>query len=683
MTTKPTRIGKYEIIEKLGRGGFAIVYKARDVELERVVALKVLHAHWAENKEFVERFRQEARAAARLRHPHIVTVYEAGEAGDQLYIAMEYLPGRTLQALLEAEGRLSLERALPILEQVAEALDHAHAQGVVHRDVKPGNVMVEQAVEGVRATLTDFGLVKALAASTALTSRGTLLGSPEYMSPEQADPQRAGEVGPAADRYALGVVAYQMLTGRVPFPGNTPATLYAHEHKPVPPPRSLCSGLSEAVEAALLQMLAKAPAERFPSASAFVAQLREALLAEQQAARLAPLYGQLQAAAARREWAKVLALGGRIQELDPAYRDVAEWMARACGRLRRPPRRQSRVQPAWLWPMVGGAAALLVVIGVAVVAFRGGLEPSPRPTETRPRPTDTRVAPTATSRPTETLLSPTATLRATETPTPGHYTGARPPAEGDIGDTWTRPADGMVMVYVPAGEFLMGSSNADGEAGAHEKPQHRVYLDGYWIDQTEVTNAQYRKCVEAGACQEPGCWNNSDVNAPDQPVVCVSWDDAQVYAAWAGGRLPTEAEWEKAARGTDGRIYPWGDEFDGTRLNYCDRNCESAWKDTSADDGYALTAPVGSYPAGASPYGALDMAGNVWERVADRYDAGYYARSPARNPQGPDAGDGRVSRGGAFNPEELFVRCAARLKDDPDVWSVNSGFRLVASRAPG
>jgi len=353
----------------------------------------------------------------------------------------------------------------------------------------------------------------------------------------------------------------------------------------------------------------------------------------EQAARLGPLYEQLQAAAGQQEWAEVLALGGRIQALDPDYRDVAEWMARARDRLRRPSRRPPLVRPAWLWMLVGG-----VVIGVAVAVV--------------PR-----------------LIEATAPVSL--------------PAEADIGDTWTRPTDGMVMVYVPAGEFLMGSSDADSQAMDDEKPQHTVYLDAYWIDRTEVTNAQYRTCVEAGACQEPGCWNNSDFNAPDQPVVCVIWDDAQAYAAWVGGRLPTEAEWEKAARGTDGRIYPWGDEFDGTRLNYCDRNCESAWKDTSADDGYALTAPVGSYPAGASPYGALDMAGNVWEWVADRYDAGYYARSPARNPQGPDAGDGRVSRGGAFNPEEWFVRCAARLKGDPDRWSVNSGFRLVASRAPG
>jgi len=320
MPTKPTRIGKYEIIEELGRGGFATVYKARDVELDRVVAVKVLYPHLTADPGFAARFRQEARAAARLRHPHIVTVYETGEADDQLYIAMEYLPGRTLQALLEAEGALLLERAVLILEQVAEALDYAHAQGVVHRDVKPGNVMVEETASGVRATLTDFGLVKALAASTALTSAGTLLGSPEYMAPEQAVPEWAREVGPAADRYALGVVAYQMLTGRVPFPGNTLATLYAHVRGSVPLPRLLRPGLSAAVEAALLKMLANAPTERFPSASAFVARLREALSAEQESAEMLAVEGE-----------------GRIEELPLAYRDVAEWTGRGRDRLRPPP----------------------------------------------------------------------------------------------------------------------------------------------------------------------------------------------------------------------------------------------------------------------------------------------------------------------------------------------------------
>jgi serine/threonine protein kinase len=174
-----TRLGKHEILEEIGRGGFAVVYRARDTVLDRIVALKVLHPHWTADAGFVARFHREARAAANLRHPHIVTVYDAGEAAGQLYIAMEYVPGRTLRALLEEEGPLSLERALPVLEQTAEALDYAHAHGVVHRDVKPGNVMVEETERGVQATLMDFGLVKAMTGSSVLTSQGTLLGSPE------------------------------------------------------------------------------------------------------------------------------------------------------------------------------------------------------------------------------------------------------------------------------------------------------------------------------------------------------------------------------------------------------------------------------------------------------------------------------------------------------------------------
>ncbi|MFN2108516.1 MAG: serine/threonine-protein kinase, partial [Anaerolineae bacterium] len=267
------RIGKYEILEELGRGGFATVYKARDTDLGRTVALKVLHAHWAGEQDFAVRFHNEARAAANLRHPNIVTVYEAGEAAGQLFIAMEYLPGRTLRDLLEVEGALSLEQALPILEQVADALDYAHAQGIVHRDVKPANIMVETTARGPRAVLTDFGLVKALESSAALTSQGTLLGSPEYMAPEQADPDRVAEIGPATDRYALGIVAYQMLAGRVPFLGNTPGTLNAHLNLEPPNPRRFVADLPPDVTTALLTMLAKAPADRFPTALAFVEQL--------------------------------------------------------------------------------------------------------------------------------------------------------------------------------------------------------------------------------------------------------------------------------------------------------------------------------------------------------------------------------------------------------------------------
>jgi formylglycine-generating enzyme required for sulfatase activity len=226
------------------------------------------------------------------------------------------------------------------------------------------------------------------------------------------------------------------------------------------------------------------------------------------------------------------------------------------------------------------------------------------------------------------------------------------------------------MVFVGAGEFLMGSADGDPDASAEEKPQHTVYLDAFWIDRTEVTNAQYLGCIETGACREPECWDDSDLNSPDQPVVCLTLNDAQVYAAWVDGRLPTEAEWEKAARGTDGRIYPWGNSPpDCNRANY--HGCA----------GKAL--PVGSHPEGASPYGVLDMAGNVREWVADWYDAEYYSRTPSRNPQGPQTSTSfRVLRGGSFGHDQRLTRCASRSGIYPLNRRNLDGFRVVVAPDP-
>jgi serine/threonine-protein kinase len=240
----------------------------------------------------------------------------------------------------------------------------------------------------------------------------------------------------------------------------------------------------------------------------------------------------------------------------------------------------------------------------------------------------------------------------------------------------------MVMVYVPAGEFEMGST----EGEDNEKPVHTVALDSFWIDQTEVTNGQYRRCVEARDCSPPaesgsyaraGYYGYSRYD--DYPVIYVSWRQAADYCTWAGARLPTEAEWEYAARGPEGRAYPWGDEFDGTRLNYCDVDCPEQWADETMDDGYTDTAPVGSYPGGASWCGALDMAGNVWEWVADWY--GDYPSGRQVNPTGPSSGADRVERGGSWDNQWDWFRCAHRFPMYPDPGRNNLGFRCArASR---
>jgi formylglycine-generating enzyme required for sulfatase activity len=271
------------------------------------------------------------------------------------------------------------------------------------------------------------------------------------------------------------------------------------------------------------------------------------------------------------------------------------------------------------------------------------------------------------------------------------------------GDTWSRPADWMTMVYVPAGQFEMGSDDAgvafamqlcseisdDCQQSWYEDqlPAHTVALEGFWIDKYEVTNAQYQKCVEGGACQAPK-WCNwgeptyGEADKADHPVVCVNWQGAQDYCEWAGGRLPTEAEWEYAARGPAANVFPWGDTFDGRLANSCDSNCTMEWRYTGYDDGYKQTAPVGSYPDGTSWCGADDMAGNVWEWVNDWYAWDYYSVSPAENPGGPRSGEHRVARGGSWRDGsngELHLAAMRFYPGVPSLKTSSVGFRCASA----
>ena len=247
-------------------------------------------------------------------------------------------------------------------------------------------------------------------------------------------------------------------------------------------------------------------------------------------------------------------------------------------------------------------------------------------------------------------------------------------------ETLTTDKDSAVMVFVPAGEFLMGTSDADIEQYKvlfplrdisrfdNERPQRTVFVDAFYIDRTEVTNRQYKQFLTETGYEPKHYLDYLPYNAPDLPAAVLEWEDALAYAEWAGKRLPTEAEWEKAARGTDGRFWPWGNEWDATKLSGNDG--------TGLKDGYKQTAPVAQFPQGASPYGALDMAGNLWEWVSDWYDADYYRKNPSNvNPQGPETGDGHVLKGGGWAENLDFTRCANRLGGNPG--SLLRGFRCA------
>ncbi len=240
------------------------------------------------------------------------------------------------------------------------------------------------------------------------------------------------------------------------------------------------------------------------------------------------------------------------------------------------------------------------------------------------------------------------------------------PAKETLPATKINPIDGAEMVLVPAGEFLMGSRDDDKWAECVEKPQHKVYLDSYYIYKTEVTVAQYRKfCHATGRKNMPPKpkWGWID----NHPIVNVSWDDAKAYADWAGVKLPTEAQWEKAARGTDDRIYPWGNKWDAKKcVNYTNSN--------------GITKPVGSISAGASPYGCLDMAGNVWEWCWDWYADDYYKNTPIKNPMGPGIGELRVLRGGSWygNYYISYSRCTFRYNCNPGNYDDDGGFRCAS-----
>ncbi len=636
----PEKIGRYEIIRELGEGGMAIVYLAQDPHIKRQVAVKVLPREFTQHPQYRARFQREAEIIAALEHPAIVPIHDFGEHDGQPFFVMRHMAGGSLADKL-AGGSLPLPDVIRILNRLAPALDAAHQQGIIHRDLKPGNILFDP---GGLAYVADFGIAKLVESTSALTG-DRLIGTPAYMSPEQA--RGKATLDGRSDVYSLGVILFEMLTGNLPFEADTPMGMaVAHINDPVPDILSLNRDLPPACRAIIERALAKERATRY----ATVGELAEglALIAPDRTPPAPPPVPEVQPKPAA---AEAIPVTRTLHDPQVAVKPVKAT----------PPRRR------WLpWAgaaVAGGGLLIFALVFVLLNTLTGTNPPTPSPsapaqaaaplTATPTRPPRDTPAPTATKTaiPTSTQ-TPAPTLTPTITPLPALLVDA----------------SGAQLALIPAGSFEMGSDTGFDD----EQPVHTVFLDDFYIDTYEVTNELYAACVDEGACPERNASELRDSSFAQHPVQSVTWYDAQTYCEWRAAKLPTEAQWEKAARGgLTGLDHPWGNEapictvgaLNGAQFGSCN----------------GQTVPVGSFSSNG--YGLFDMAGNVWEWVADWYDESYYgSQSEWNNPGGPAAGEYKVLRGGSWNFSEDYLRAADRDGNEPTF--TFSGFGFRCSRSP-
>jgi serine/threonine-protein kinase len=607
---------RYLIVSLLGEGAMGEVFLATDEQTGQQVAVKILARQLITNPDLIQRFKREAETLRKLDHPNIVKFLDTFEHEGQYVIVMEYLAGGSLHDLIKKES-IPVDLARGITLELCDALIRSHHLNIIHRDIKPENVLL---TEDGKPKLADFGVAR-LSEGTRMTRSGVQVGTPYYMSPEAWEGRTLDS---QADIWSLGVMLFEMLAGQVPFGGDTGASVM-NKVLTTPPPD-------------LKKLRADAPPGLVKIVSRMLTRDRK-----------------------RR------------------YRTMREV---AVDLERGHPLNSSPVmlsQPSmWLIAML--LVAIMVFVGWLGLRNAGSDGNTPTSTQTE-------------------LSDPTETEAASSTAVPTAILG--------IGSTKTSTKDGTILAYIPAGNFEMGAfpdmqanmlalcENCDPGSITDQSPQRTIFLDAFWIYRTEVTIAQFQKFVESETYRtsaekkgssivldrgtnkyvnKPGVdWlrpdgNPIDVNQnADYPVTQVSWQDARAYCSWAGGRLPTEAEWEKAARGEDGRFFPWGNGRPNDQLLNFD---------------LVNSGPVAvmSYPTGVSPYGAFDMSGNVWEWVNDWYADGYDANK-TRNPMGPISGDGHVLRGGSWASEQgkelVYVTTTFRFFNGEDFTSPVVGFRCV------
>lgn len=606
-------VGDYDIIGSLGKGGFGAVWKAKS-HSGAEVALKILNPQALENKKVVKKFFHEAMILAKLDHPNITQLMEFFPDGDNYAIVMEYVEGEELKKLLKQQkGIFPFDHAYKIAQQCCEAFQYAHENGILHRDIKPGNIIIDKSGN---VKVMDFGIAKM--SSTASHDTAASMLSIHYVPPERFDKNR--EVDARSDLYSLALVFYELFAGRRPFTATeTSQIMFAHLNEIPDPPGKFNAALPKQLSDAISKALEKDPDDRFTDFKAFADAMQ---LEEDDLDDATAIFEDL--------------------DLDQTVLVDADHGITTGGEKKKKP-----------MALIAAIVAFVIIAGAAAGFFLSGKDsPPPGETASQDQPVSKEIAEVGTKN------------------TRGFY---------EI----KHPADQAFMVHVPAGEFTMGSDKYSAE-----KPVQKITLSDYYIDKYLVTNAQFQEYVDAtqyvtdaekegtGLVRigrrwkkvEDANWKSPDGVAgidgkEDHPVSQVSYNDALSYCQWAKKDLPTEARWEKAARGPDGNEFPWGNE--------------DPMEDKANHDNYVgSTTPVTAYEKGQSFYGLQDAAGNVYQWIQDWYGTGQRADT---DPAGPETGKEHVIKGGSFIEGMESLRSANRDRYEPNYSSFLFGFRCAVN----
>lgn len=642
---------RYEIVCLLGCGGMAAIYKVKDYALgEKILALKeLIPPIFDVHKEYyLQRFSREADILKSINHPDITRVYDYFHEDERYFLTLDWVDGTDLEKILKERKRgFDVKEVIAWALQICRTLAFLHSREpcIIHRDINPKNIILKN---NGKVQLIDYGISAFIDPKNPVTL--TAIGTGGYMPPEQIQ----GHGLPQTDIYALAATMYSLLTGNT---SKASAELSKGFRNGT---LSLVSQMNqEGIPMELVAILDKAlrenPQERYHSVSEFSEDLQKIARGEK-CIRAGIIRGRIMDSSgngipgAKVTIGEATAWSGRegtfLFTNIPAGKTHCAIQKAAFNQASKDilvPETDSLnlsiVLDSTRKTMVGDIFSIIWIL-ILIAASMAVWYMYKTKYNTNP------------------AVIPNSNIEAPQEKT----------SESNASPAITNSKDGSKLISIPAGEFTMGSPEGEGEKDEH--PQHKVYLDAYYIGKYEVTNEQFAKFVNETDYQAKGLWENYyKPGTADHPVVWVSWNDAVAYCKWAGLRLPTEAEWEKAARGIDGRRYPWGNEWDESRCN------------NSVGSPSSGTKLVGSYSSGVSPYGCLDMAGNVCEWCSDWYRESFYGYSPRSNPQGPGSGNLRILRGGSWgsnHPDHL--RAASRSWFDPTTGYYNYGFRAARSQ---